>query len=272
MKNEGPYILEWLAYHRALGIDRFYIADNNSDDGLTEILAALSAAGMVDFFPFPHLPGEAPQLPAYSEILRRHSLDADWIIFIDADEFLVPTDGARSLNPFFERMNSDPGIGAVVLNWATYGSSGHEAGSADPVIERFAKRGEREWIINNHYKSAVRTAASPRARRTPHLLGIHKNFRTVQSDGTSLKNHPQLGEGLSEIIVWSHVRINHYVIKSRSEFFENKSPKGSATLATRRKGLDYFTSHDRNVVADPMPGWLVAATRNELEILKSLVV
>lgn len=33
LKNEQPYILEWLAYHMVLGIEDFYIADNISSDG-----------------------------------------------------------------------------------------------------------------------------------------------------------------------------------------------------------------------------------------------
>ena len=38
MKNEGPYIVEWVAYHRAIGIDNFLIYTNGCDDGTSEIL------------------------------------------------------------------------------------------------------------------------------------------------------------------------------------------------------------------------------------------
>lgn len=40
-KNEGPYISEWVAYHKILGFDKIYIVDNISDDGSSEILAKL---------------------------------------------------------------------------------------------------------------------------------------------------------------------------------------------------------------------------------------
>ena len=33
MKNEGPFILEWLAYHRMIGVDDFLIYTNDCDDG-----------------------------------------------------------------------------------------------------------------------------------------------------------------------------------------------------------------------------------------------
>ena len=32
VKNEGPYLLEWIAFHRVVGVDRFFIADNASTD------------------------------------------------------------------------------------------------------------------------------------------------------------------------------------------------------------------------------------------------
>ena len=44
-RNEHPYVLEWIAHHRALGVAQFYIADNVSDDGTSELLQALDALG-----------------------------------------------------------------------------------------------------------------------------------------------------------------------------------------------------------------------------------
>ena len=52
-RNEGPYILEWIAHHRLLGIEAIYICDNLSDDGSTELLAALDWAGVITHIPFP---------------------------------------------------------------------------------------------------------------------------------------------------------------------------------------------------------------------------
>lgn len=38
LKNEYPFIVEWIAYHMALGINDIYIADNISSDGSSELL------------------------------------------------------------------------------------------------------------------------------------------------------------------------------------------------------------------------------------------
>ena len=46
-KNECPYILEWVAYHRITGVDEIVVYDNCSDDGSSELLTALEKAGKV---------------------------------------------------------------------------------------------------------------------------------------------------------------------------------------------------------------------------------
>ena len=32
MKNEGPYILEWVAHYKALGFDRIVVCTNDCED------------------------------------------------------------------------------------------------------------------------------------------------------------------------------------------------------------------------------------------------
>ncbi len=41
MKYEGPFILEWLAYHRAIGFDDILVYTNDCDDGTDDMLAML---------------------------------------------------------------------------------------------------------------------------------------------------------------------------------------------------------------------------------------
>lgn len=270
-KNEAPYIIEWVAYHRLIGFDRLFIADNNSTDGSTAILESLDAAGIINHIPFPHVPGSPPQLPAYAEIMRRHGGDADWIAFVDADEFLLPTDDARSIRPVIEDISGDQAVGAILVNWANYGSSGHTEPSDALTIERFTYRAEKEWSENFHYKSIVRSSAYVRPHGTPHHFVLREGLRMVHTDGSEVTIHPSRGVGLSEEHVWSRVRLNHYVVKSRNEFFGRKGPKGRATVVGQKKGEGYFTHHDRNEVLDPVPDWLIQATKREKDALELLV-
>ena len=47
MKNEAPYIVEWVAYHRAMGMDNFLIYTNGCEDGTSEILDRLQEMGVL---------------------------------------------------------------------------------------------------------------------------------------------------------------------------------------------------------------------------------
>ena len=47
MKNEGPYILEWIAHHLSVGFGHFLVVTNDCEDGTDEILLALQRRGLV---------------------------------------------------------------------------------------------------------------------------------------------------------------------------------------------------------------------------------
>ena len=264
-KNEAPYVVEWLAFHRVVGIDRFFVADNGSDDGTTQLLAALDAAGLVDHIPFPGVPGENPQMLAYNEILRRHSRDADWIAFIDADEFLVPTDDAVSIRPPFEKAPDN--VGAIVVNWAIYGSSGNETAGDGMVIERFVRRAEEAFDNNHVYKSVVRAAACL-GPANPHRFRLRPGFRQCHVDGRDTRDHPVRAGGSLEIC-WEGIRLNHYVVKSKEEFTQIKARRGPPSARPRQLGPVYFHHHDRDEVRDPVPGWLTEKVKEEVAKVES---
>ncbi|MEL6427490.1 MAG: glycosyltransferase family 2 protein, partial [Pseudomonadota bacterium] len=47
MRNEGPYILEWLAHHRAVGFTDFLVFSNDCDDGTDALLDRLHELGQI---------------------------------------------------------------------------------------------------------------------------------------------------------------------------------------------------------------------------------
>ncbi|MDB5506212.1 MAG: glycosyl transferase, family 2 [Devosia sp.] len=265
VKNEGPYLLEWLAFHRAVGVEQFFIYDNASDDGSTELLAGLHRLGVVTHIPFPTPPDTAPQLAAYTDAMDHFADRATWFAFIDADEFLTPADPTQSVVGILSGMGRE--VGAVVINWAIYGSSEQRDGAAGLVIERFTHRADADFPVNLHYKSVVRGRAFRAVQANPHHFKLRFGYRSVHIDGAPLDRRSP--SGLSAALHWSPLRLNHFVIKSRAEFEKKKIARGRAMIGGAARTLRFFKSHDRNDVADPIDQRLVAMTRCGIAELKA---
>ena len=54
VKDEAPYLLEWIAHHRAAGVTDFLVFSNDCSDNTQQILKVLQMAGIVRHMIFPH--------------------------------------------------------------------------------------------------------------------------------------------------------------------------------------------------------------------------
>src|SRR3954467_5375423 len=52
-KDEAPYLLEWLAFHKLVGVDLFVLYDNGSSDGGGDVIRASSFAKNVTLIDWP---------------------------------------------------------------------------------------------------------------------------------------------------------------------------------------------------------------------------
>ena len=157
VKNECPYLVEWLAHHRCLGIDHFYIADNGSDDGTAELLARLHQARIVTLTHWPAT--EQAQLRWYTRALDQYRDDAKYLAFIDADEFITASVDVKPMARI-EAVLGTACVGALALEWRVFGSSGQTMHEPGLVIERFTHASSAARRVNvpiadtlriNHY-------------------------------------------------------------------------------------------------------------------------
>lgn len=234
-KNEGPYFKEWIEWHKRMGVEKFYIYDNESTDDTKAVLQPYIDDGMVEYTYFP---GSKRQLPAYDDCLTRHRFDTRWIAFIDIDEFIVPLKD-RNITEFLQRMEGFP---AVEINWLIYGSNGRKEKSPEPVMERFTAHSRGDHILNRHVKSIVNP------RRVYNLIGCHEAARI---DGKAADSH---GEPIRQSFrdrqpQQDVIKINHYAVKSYQEFKEKQS-RGRARTNDKRPD-EYFTQFDLNDIETP---------------------
>ncbi|MBE9604755.1 glycosyltransferase family 2 protein [Acetobacteraceae bacterium H6797] len=268
VKNEAPYLLEWISWHRAIGVTHFFIADNDSIDETTEILRALQKARLVRRIAFPGRLHKIPQFDAYDHILQRAAGRFDWVALIDADEFIAPATDEDDLPATLAGLPAD--VGAVALNWAIFGSSGLRAASGEPVFQRFLHRAtqdideSRMAYGNRLYKSIIRTAAYGGGILNPHHPRIAKGFRYARMSGADL---PLREPGISADVDWRGFRLNHYMIKSWAEFVLKKQGRGRADQPHRTRSFDYFYRHDFNDEQDGMPARFIRRFEEERALL-----
>ena len=268
-KDESPYILEWIAFHLTIGIDFFYIADNESSDGTTALLEALDKLKIIKHIRFRTPNDSPPQLPAYEKIMLENKDKHDWFAFIDADEFIMPQSG-RSLDSFLADISTDNKIGAIGLNWAVYGSSNERKYRDGLVLERFQSRGEKTLTLNKHFKSLVRSKAYEKTAGNPHSFKLKEGFHYVHTDSRPITNLVPDVDGLSKDVCWGLFRLNHYVIKSYEEF-TNKKNRGRATKVVNsqeNRNESFFHEHDVNDVTEKVNADILASMKERLDALK----
>ena len=138
-KNEEKYLEEWVQFHVKAGFSKIILFDNESTDGTRDLAERLGELLPLQALHWPSVERASPQRSAYNHAIENYCQDADWVAFIDLDEFLVPW-GYSSLPDFLEKAPED--VSCVCVNWMTYGSSGVEDPDYESVLDTFQQRGE----------------------------------------------------------------------------------------------------------------------------------
>ncbi len=245
MKNEGPYLKEWLDFHILAGVDKFYLYDNDSTDDTTKILAPYIRRGIVEYTYFP---GERRQNPAYIDALNRFSDKTKWMAFIDLDEFIVPVHH-KNIPEFLQTLPKN--FALLVLTWVMYGSSGHKEKPCGMVIENYKYHGDRTR------PSGCKSIFNPRLvvrQRNPHINDVAGFI--IDENGKKLGRINQTYNPPS----CNKIRCNHYITKSYEEY-KARCMKGDASngrdSVIKRWSAEKFNRYDTNDIYDPiMDKWI----------------
>ena len=243
-KYEAPYIKEWVDFHLNIGVDRIYIYDNESPDGMKQILDPYIQSGQVVYTYFP---GKARHLDAFNDAIAKYKMKTKYMAFIDVDEFLLPENKGDDLVTLIEKiMKKNPRSGGVAINWRMYGSSGYEQMPEGLVTEHYLYRGDSYAKGND----CIKTVAIPRYIRVythTHSPVYVTGFNNVNEDGKVL-------------IGWSnpvnrtkYLRLNHYFTKSKAEWIERRSRRRSDCADDNNvRTIEEFYEHDHNDIYDPI--------------------
>jgi hypothetical protein len=242
-KNEAPYLLEWLAYHIAVGVGRFVLYDNASTDDGAALVRASRFAERVAVLDWPQRPG---QLAAYRHFLTHFAPHCEWAAFIDLDEFLLPV-ADPGVPDLLARM---AGFSAVLVQWRVFGPSGLQTAPEGLVIEAYCQRAADDVPVNRHVKSILRCSDAVDVTRNPHEFRLRGPV--CDALGRTTSNIAIQSEECHQALI-----LNHYQTRSRQEWlakvrrgsamFDSDEPKYPAEL------IDHYAElcqvEDRTIMA-----------------------
>jgi hypothetical protein len=248
VKNEGAFLLEWIAHHRACGVDRFLVFSNDCADGTDAMLDRLQAMGGLDHVrnqgPHPQGPQwaalkAAPRHPAYRA--------ADWIIGLDADEFVNVAIGERTLPALIAAL---PGASAVTLTWRMFGNAGVEAFEDAPVTETFRRAAPRvlHWpwraqqvktLWRNDGTWARPGVHRPRAPDPARVAAVFDGAgRRLPADWPAQRSFSPPGQDH-----YALAQINHYALGAMQSYLV-KCDRGRANRAASAFDLSYWVERN----------------------------
>jgi len=225
MRNEGPFLLEWLAYHRAIGFTEVIVCTNDCVDASPELLDRLEARGVLRHLRCAPAPDGKAQLFAYQQV--QATLEGRWpdvLMVLDADEFLNVHVGSGRVTDLLDAV---PEATAFLVNWRIFGASGHEKWAPASVLERFTHAAEIDHGVNWSFKTLFR---QPEAYHCP-LLAHGPGFaraeclallRPVDGAGAALPERYARSETFLQseagTVSWALAQVNHYNTRSWQDY------------------------------------------------------
>jgi O-antigen biosynthesis protein len=224
VKDEAIDLLEWIAYHLLVGFDHIVLFDNGSQDGGPQLIQNSLFASCVTIIDWSEKHGLFGQLSAYSHFCKHLAKSFEWVAFIDIDEFIVPLNdnSIKSALPQYD------GFSGILVQWLSFGPSGHDKRPPGLVIENYCSRlpeahGRCRWV-----KSLLRTGDIKGVGDGPHVF--HVTGRLCNTRRETVPPFAQFPQSFHDVLV-----INHYFTKSREDW--------SAKLR-RGFGMPGWGSHD----------------------------
>ena len=259
MRNEGPFILEWVAWQKMLGFDDVLILYNDCTDHSPQLLRRLDSAGWVTTQEHSPPPGKTPKWWAHMKA-RGHDLveRADWMFLCDVDEFLVLRVGDGTLPAFLG--DDEPDVAGIAINWRVFGDAGHarwQDGLVHRTYTRAARSGDRANIFFKSFvyrpaRFKVLSEHSPKHWLGNKDWGVAPNVWALSNGQEFAAFDPGRRPPRStprKLITHANAQLNHYMIRAR-ECFEFKRGRPAASSFVDRYSDAFLERNNRNEVED----------------------
>lgn len=242
-KNEAPYLKEWIEFHHIVGIEHFYMYNNNSEDNYLSVLKPFVESGLVTLIDWPY---NQKQMECYHACIVEFTSETKWLGFIDIDEFIVPktTDSIYEFLQPFERK-----AGAVKIYWKLFGTSGKRNRSLTGLVsEDFTVCWKKHCDIGKcFYNTAFDfNLNSEKAKCLHHQFWANYNGKDIPP--VNIFNKISVGNWNIAKTTDFPIQINHYFTKSYEEYIMKRA-KGDVYFKINPHDEEYFYEHEMKCIS-----------------------
>ncbi|KAJ8768008.1 hypothetical protein K2173_020948 [Erythroxylum novogranatense] len=184
VRNQARFLKEWVMYHAQIGVQRWFIYDNNSDDDIDTVIDSLADANFnISKRVWPWIKTQESGF-AHCALTARSS--CNWVAFIDVDEFFHLRLGS-SLHEVISNHSRPKQIGEIRVACHNFGPSGLSRIPVEGVTVGYTCR----LLAPERHKSIVRPEAlNSTLINVVHHFHLREGFNCVNADrGMLVINH-----------------------------------------------------------------------------------
>ncbi|WP_372604606.1 glycosyltransferase family 2 protein, partial [Actibacterium sp.] len=261
MKDEGHCLIEWLAYHHHLGFDNICVYTNNCTDGTDKMLMRLAQLGYCRHFENVVPADKKPQPHALQLASKNPDVtDSDWVLTMDADEFLSIKVGDGRLPDLIAALPE--GTDALAITWRFFGSSEITDWNPGLVSQTFTRAApddfKKGWGVKTLFrpyedlKLGIHRPHIRKAKQQPEKLQRLMDQHWVNGSGVAMPTDFNLSgwRSTKPTLGYDLVEMNHYAVKSYEAYLLRRM-RGNVNNKADKYNANYFAIFDRNeIVAD----------------------
>ncbi|XP_050227689.1 glycosyltransferase family 92 protein At1g27200 [Mercurialis annua] len=215
--NVGKFLKEWVMYHSKIGVDKFILYDNESDDDLISVVKELNQQGfnvqtLLWIWP-------KTQEAGFSHAALLAGDSCKWMMYVDVDEFVFspswetqsqPSDQMlKSLLPSSDDDYHSQMTGEVSIKCNEFGPSNRKSHPAEGVTQGYDCRRRLE---NRHKSIVLIEAIDDSLLNVIHHFSLKEQYRMIQLRlETAVVSHYKY-QAWSEFKAKFRRRVSSYVV------------------------------------------------------------
>jgi hypothetical protein len=272
MKNEAPYILEWVAHHLVIGFDHIVVLTNDCTDTTNAILKRLDMLGYVTFRP--NKPGQGGV--HRTAIRRALRLDvvrkAEWLYVTDADEFLNIHCGDHSVDALIAASGGDA-VDVIMVPWRIF-SFNKRVILRDSLVTQQFTDAEPTYEDGGAGRRFVKSLFRNKdvyhrvGLHNPHVRAEHATALTWALPGGLQASQLQGGNHAQPPFGDQFAQINHYAVRSAQAYLL-KRYRGRANHESHVLDTGYWDRWNRGGCEDRTIQRYAALTQGLLDVFKA---